>query len=177
LLGAILIGLWSLAASQGWGEGLDIERVRTIVREAGAWGMVVYIGVFTGGEFIHLPGIVFVLAAIAIWGKWLGFVVAFLAANVSVDVSFLVVRAIGGKALSTLDNHRVQQIMVHLERRPILTIMALRAVFWLAGPLNYGLALTSVRFRDYAIGSALGLIPPVALMAIIFEKVLARWVG
>lgn len=174
LLAAVLAGIWALAASQGWTDDIDIARVRSLVRDAGAWGMVVYVAVFAGGEFIHLPGMVFVLAAIAIWGKWLGAVMAFIAANVSVCASFVVVRAIGGKALSGIDNRHVQRAMAHLQRRPILTVAALRSVFWLAGPLNYVLALSRVSFVHYAVGSALGLVLPVGLMALIFERVL-QW--
>jgi uncharacterized membrane protein YdjX (TVP38/TMEM64 family) len=57
----------------------------------------------------------------------------------------------------------------HLDARPIRTVFALRLVLWLAPALNYALALTRARFRDYAIGSALGLILPVAGAAILFD--------
>ena len=36
---------------------------------------------------------------------------------------------------------------------------------WFAPVVNYALALSSVRYRDFAVGSALGLIIPVALAA------------
>ena len=52
--------------------------------------------------------------------------------------------------------------------RPILTVALLRLFLWVAPPINYALALSTVRYRDYAAGSALGLAIPTALAAVVF---------
>ncbi len=60
-----------------------------------------------------------------------------------------------------------------LDERPITTVLLLRTVFWLAPPLNYALALSSVRFRHYLIGSAAGLVAPVGGAAVFFDWLFA----
>jgi uncharacterized membrane protein YdjX (TVP38/TMEM64 family) len=117
-----------------------------------------------------VPGLVFVAAGVLAYGPRVGGLVSYGAALVSISVSFGVVRALGGRALGDT------RVMQKLDLRPVRTIAALRLFLVLSPPLNYALALSRVRFRDYLLGSALGLAPPTALAAIFFDRVLA-WLG
>ena len=42
-------------------------------------------------------------------------------------------------------------------------------MLWMAPPLNYALAMSKLRFREYIIGSAIGLVIPIALVSLLFE--------
>ncbi|MGZ3441569.1 MAG: VTT domain-containing protein, partial [Polyangia bacterium] len=102
------------------------------------------------------------------WGRVGGGALSYVAALVSVSLGFAVVRAIGGQPLATIERPRVRALLARLDQRPILTVALLRLFLWVAPALNYALALSSVRYRDYAIGSALGLALPMALAAALF---------
>ncbi len=169
LLISILVTLFLVGRYTGVAENFDAESIRELVRGAGAWGWALYIATFAGGEFIHIPGMVFVLAGILIYGQVIGFGLAWMASVVSVCFSFVVVRRLGGTPLGNVEKPWVKRILGRLNAQPIRTVVVLRLVLWLAPPLNYALALTNVRFRDYLIGSALGLIAPVAGVAILFD--------
>ena len=169
LLISILVTLFLVGRYTGVAENMDAESIRELVRSAGAWGWALYIATFAGGEFIHIPGMVFVLAGILIYGQVVGFGLAWMASVVSVCFSFVVVRRLGGTPLASVEKPWVKRILGRLNAQPIRTVVVLRLVLWLAPPLNYALALTNVRFRDYLIGSALGLIAPVAGVAILFD--------
>lgn len=156
----------------GWTDDLDIEKVRRLVRESGGWGVVVYLAIFAGGELVHIPGMIFVLAGLAIWGRGEGLAIAFVGANLSVILSFVVVRAVGGKTLSMIDNKWLKKALDQLEKRPIPTVIVVRLLFWLAPAANYMLAMSPVRLRDFIVGSAIGLAPPIAGVAILFDYAL-----
>ena len=64
-------------------------------------------------------------------------------------------------------------MLARLDERPVTTVIVLRTLLWLAPPLNYALALSSIRFRHYLIGSALGLLLPVAGAALFFDWLFA----
>jgi uncharacterized membrane protein YdjX (TVP38/TMEM64 family) len=147
---------------------LSTTRIRDLVQHAGAAGVGLFILVFAVGELLHVPGMIFVAAGVMAWGPLAGGVVSYLAALVSVSVVFVVVRVIGGQPLATVTQPRVRAILARLDRRPILTVALLRLFLWIAPPVNYALALSTVRYRDYAAGSALGLAPPAALAAVVF---------
>lgn len=160
------VGKWT-----GLLDDLDAETIRRTVSDAGPWGVVLYVVIFSAGELIHVPGMLFVAAGILAYGRLAGFFVALVGAVTSVSVSFWVVRGIGGKALARIDRPFMRKMLTRLHARPVVTIVILRAVFWISPPLTYALALTNIRFRDYLVGSALGLLVPVGLAALVFDLI------
>jgi uncharacterized membrane protein YdjX (TVP38/TMEM64 family) len=48
----------------------------------------------------------------------------------------------------------------------------LRLFLWLAPALNYALALSPIRYRDYLAGSAIGLVVPVGAATMLLEYLL-----
>jgi len=160
LLAVFLVGLFVLGSVTGWADRFTLDGVRDTIAGAGLWGFAIFLAVFAVGELLHVPGFLFVAAAVLAYGRLYGGVAAYVGAVVSVVVSFAVVRGVGGKALGGLKNARVRRILDKLEQRPVRVVAILRIILWMAPPLNYALALSPVRFRDYFIGSALGLILP-----------------
>ena len=55
-------------------------------------------------------------------------------------------------------------IMNRLESRPLSTVILLRCCFFMSPPATYALALSSVPFRTYFLGSFLGLIFPLTVI-------------
>lgn len=139
------------------------------MQSAGVWGWLLYIAVFAAGEFLHVPGLVFVAAAILIYGKLAGFALAYLGAIISVSFSFALVRRIGGTPLQQSNSPWLRRALAQLDQRPIRTVFTLRLLLWLAPPLNYVLALAPLKFSHYLIGSAFGLLPPLAGAALLFD--------
>ncbi len=172
LLALLMGALWAFGEMSGLTDDFDVERIRTMVRSAGAIGMIVYVIIFAAGELIHIPGIVFVLAGLVSWGQLLGYPIALVASVVSVSVSFFIVRIVGGRALAGLNRPMLRRILDNLDQRPIRTVLILRLILWMAPPLNYALAMTDVRYRDYVIGSALGLAPPILVITLLFDWVM-----
>lgn len=166
---ALFVGLYAVGKATGLIDNLKAEEIRRMVSDAGPWGVLLYAAIFSAGELIHIPGMIFVAAGILAWGRLAGFFVALFGAVVSVSVSFWVVRGLGGRALVRIDRPFMRKMLGRLHARPVITILILRAIFWISPPLNYALAMTNVRFRDYLLGSALGLAVPVALAALVFD--------
>ena len=65
----------------------------------------------------------------------------------------------------------MRRVLSHLDERPIRSVFLLRTVFIMAPGVNYGLAITKVKFRDYLIGSAFGLIVPIAVSSFIIDYI------
>ena len=56
-----------------------------------------------------------------------------------------------------------------MDAYPLLSIVALRTVFQTAPPLNYSLALSGVQFRNYVVGTIVGLPIPIAIYCLAFD--------
>lgn len=175
LLGAVMAGLFAVGHATGLSERASVENLRALVEHLGVWGIAAFVVLFALGEFVHVPGIVFVLVALLAYGRVTGAVVAYLGALASVSFSFVLVRRVGGQALAHVRRAWVARLLERLDRHPIATIAALRLVLFLLPVVNYALAMTRVRYRDYLLGSALGLALPMVIIAYAFDWVLSHF--
>jgi uncharacterized membrane protein YdjX (TVP38/TMEM64 family) len=172
LLGALVGALIIIRYTTSFGSSLSTARVRELVQQAGPAGVALFVLAFAVGELLHVPGLVFVAAAVLAWGRIAGGALAYGGALVAVSFSFAVVRAIGGQPLGEVKQKWVRAMLAQLDKRPIRTVALLRLVLWIAPALNYALALSPIRYRDYVIGSAIGLALPVATAAAFLEFLL-----
>jgi uncharacterized membrane protein YdjX (TVP38/TMEM64 family) len=120
---------------------------------------------------------VFVAAAVFVWGPVPGFVLGYLVGNLSVNLHFLLLRWIGGRPLAASASGRrwrwVQRQLEGLERHPVRVVVLLRLVAFMAPALNTLLALTSLRARDHLTGTAIGLLLPIAAACGLFQWIFA----
>lgn len=157
----VLIGLWLVARE--YREFLTVDGLQALVANAGFTGMLAFLALFSFGSLIQLPGVIFLVVARIAYGPVTGFFIAYVGALASISVSFVVIRAVGGKALASIEWPPAKRVLTRLLDRPIRTVAFLRTVMLLSPPLNMALALSSVRYRDYLAGSAIGLVAPVAV--------------
>ena len=169
----VMAVLFAVGHFTGLTDYLTRENLRALMESLGVWGVVLFVVLFAVGEFMHVPGIVFVLAALLAYGRVGGAVAAYLGALASVSFSFFLVRRVGGQALAHVKRARIAKVLAHLDRHPIPTIAVMRMFLFLLPAVNYGLAMTRVRFRDYLVGSAIGLLPPMIVIALAFEWALS----
>lgn len=145
---------------------LDASAVSSWIGGLGPWAIPAYIALFVLGGLLQIPGVLFVLAAHVAFGPIVGFAAAYAGAVLAVSVSFFLVRAARGRRADPvrLPFRWAQRILDGAESRPILSVIALRLVFFLSPPLNVGLGFSSLRGRDYVLGSAIGLAAPLAVV-------------
>lgn len=153
-----------------------IDHLQAFTTACGAWGVVAYGAMFCLGLLVYVPGMVFYAVAVLAWGPVLGGVIGFVASVIAVIASFAVVRAVGGQPLAKPQRPWLRRTLGQLERRPIATVVLLRVVFWTSPPLNYALALSSLRSRDHLTGTVIGLAPGVVAMAA-FTQPVVRLLG
>lgn len=134
-------------------------------------GLAVFVGLFALGNLSQVPGWIFLAAAVVALGPIRGGVATYVAATLSCLLSFVVIRYIGKDALRQFDNGVMRRILRRLDTHPLQAIVLLRTVFQTAPVLNYALALSGARFRDYFVGTLLGLPLPIALYCLFFDFV------
>lgn len=166
---ALIVGSMAIAKWTGVADELTRERIQEMMQGLGALGFLAFLAVFAVGELVHVPGMVFVAAAILAYGPVLGFGAGMAGALVSLTVTFFVVRTVGGQPLGEVQRPLLRRVLSHLDARPVLTIAVLRVLVQMLPALNYALAMSKVRFRDYLAGSLLGLAPVIAVFALAFD--------
>ena len=166
------VGLWTVGWATGLTEQFTQENIRHLLAGRGVPGLLAFGGVFAAAQLLRVPSPVFIVAAVAVYGKNTGAVIALLGALTSAAVSFAAVRALAGHALAGVAHPMIRRSLNHLDRHPIMTVALLRLTFQTAPPLNYALAMTAIHWRNHLLGCALGLPLPVVVMAWLFDWLL-----
>jgi uncharacterized membrane protein YdjX (TVP38/TMEM64 family) len=168
-LGIVLGGAWVAGKVTGIADGLTAQVLRDRVLEAGAWGATLYIATSVVASFLQLPAWIWVGGAVFAYGHALGWLAAYVAAVLAAATTFWLVRGIGGQPIATVQKPWVRRILAHLDAHPVRTVFLLRLLVATAPPVSYALALSGMRFRDYFVGSAVGLVVPIAFMSVVLD--------
>jgi uncharacterized membrane protein YdjX (TVP38/TMEM64 family) len=168
LLAVFLIGVYAIGRATGFTDELTVGGIRESMRVAGVGGFAVFVGVFCVGQLLYIPGFVFVMVSGLAYGPVWGSVASVIAATISVAVSFVIVRTIGGQPLKNLNIKRpfLQKPLDHLKERPIRSMIVIRVFLWAIPPVNYTLAMSGVTFRDYMIAAIIGMTPPFVALSV-----------
>ncbi len=132
-------------------------------------GLLVFVVLFALGNLIQIPGWIFLAAAVLALGEVRGGLATYFAAVISSVFTFLVIRLLGGNALRQIRGKWFIGLLGRLDAHPVRIIVLLRTLLQTVPALNYALALSGVRFRDYLAGTLLGLPVPIALYCIFFD--------
>lgn len=147
------------------GELFSPEHLRNRLAEHRSGGLLLFVALFALGNLMHVPGLVFMAAAVLVLGPLAGGLVTYLAAVTSCLVTFAVVRCVGGDAIQRLEHPWAVRIVRGLHRRPIRNMVLLRTVLQTLPALNYSLALSGVGFARYLVGTLIGLPLPITVHA------------
>jgi uncharacterized membrane protein YdjX (TVP38/TMEM64 family) len=162
----LLAAFYLLGRAAGLTEGLSPRSMQATLQAAGLAGMLAFVALFAVSNLVQLPGMIFVVGALLVFGGAAGSGLAMVGALVAVSVSFWTVRLVGGQPLTLVQKPWLRRWLDRVERQPVRTIVVLRLVAQLSPPINVALAFSSIRYRDYLLGTALGMAPVIAAVAL-----------
>jgi uncharacterized membrane protein YdjX (TVP38/TMEM64 family) len=168
LFGASLLGINGESAVADW------------LREAanGPWGLPVAVGVFVVLAFLGVPQIVLIAATVVAYGPWLGSLYSWIGTLASSIIGFWLGRAFGGRLLRDVGGEGLNRFMRLIGENGFLASLIVRQV-----PMapfivvNMAAGVTPMRHRDFAAGTALGIIPKIALTAFAGNSALEAFKG
>lgn len=136
-----------------------------------------FIAAFVFGA-MFIPTTVFVLTAAFFWGWFLGGVYALIGAVICAILSFELSRYVFGDLTARLFSEKLPKLHRVLDHAGIRSVMLLRLVPGIPFPVfNFGAGLTSLRSRDYLIGSTVGLTIPIFIIAFSADAIFAGTLG
>ena len=139
-------------------EYLRAERLGLLLETAGFWAPVAYVLIYAAGVCLFIPGTLLTALGAAIFGPYLGFLYVWLGAMIGSSLAFFIGRYLGRDFAASLIGDKLKKYDDGIERNGFATVLYLRLVYFPFTPMNFGMGLTKVRFRDYLAGTALGII-------------------
>ncbi|WP_158220894.1 TVP38/TMEM64 family protein [Kineosporia sp. R_H_3] len=138
----------------------DVDSLKALVADAGTAGPVLFVVVYALATLAPLPKNVLSAAAGVVFGIVAGTGLVLVAALLGAVAAFWLGRALGRDGVRRLTGRRLDRLDQVLERRGVLAVVAVRLVpVFPFTAVNYGSGLLGVRFRDYLLGTAVGIVP------------------
>jgi phospholipase D1/2 len=139
---------------------------QTTLLAGGSWGPLLAVGLFLLLGLLAFPLNILIIATAAAFGIWPGLGYATVGALISAAATYAVGRWLGPGILRNLLGPRINRISQRVRRNGVMAVTAVRlmpvAPFAL---VNLVAGATKIRFTDYMMGTALGLLPGVVLMS------------
>jgi uncharacterized membrane protein YdjX (TVP38/TMEM64 family) len=139
-------------------EYLTPETLSHFLETAGFWAPLAYVLLYATGVCVFLPGTLLATLGAAIFGPYFGFVYVWSGAMIGASLAFFIGRYLGRDLAASLIGDRLKKYDDGIERNGFATVLYLRLLYFPFTPMNFGMGLTKVRFRDYLFGTALGII-------------------
>jgi len=155
LFGAQVLGFGGEATVEGWLEAAS-----------GPWALPVATAAFAGLAFLGVPQFMLIAAAVVAFGPLAGFAYSWIGTMVSSLVGFYLGRVAGARALANFSGEGVRGFMGLVGRNGFLASLIVRLVP--SAPfivVNMAAGVTPMRVIDFAAGTALGIVPKIALTA------------
>jgi uncharacterized membrane protein YdjX (TVP38/TMEM64 family) len=138
------------------------EQLQTLIRRAGFWGPLCYVALYAFGTLALLPSTPLNISGGLLFGPWLGIVWTSVGAVVAAAIAFLFSRTIGRPVMEKRLAGRWQVMDAEIHRGGLFYMFAIRLIPVMPyGIVNFAAGLTSIRFRDYLMGTTLGTVPSV----------------
>lgn len=136
------------------------------------WAPLAVILLFLAAEAVAFPVTILIFSTIAVFGGWAGALLAGAGALSSAVVTYLVGRHFGARFVRRFAGPRINRIRRALPERGILAVASVRIV-----PLapftvvNLTSGAIGIRFFDYVVGTALGLLPGLIVLSALGHQI------
>jgi len=175
----ILVVVLLLAASWRWTPLREWVHIETIFSSLaglrGDWrAPIIVVTAFIAGGLIAFPLTLMIVGSSIAFGAFYGFAYALLGAEVSAIVTYLIGHALGHKTLHRLPHRWVARVSRRLSRQGLLAVITLRVIP--VAPftaINLVMGASHIRFRDFALGSLLGMAPGTFALTLFSDQVVA----
>ncbi len=140
------------------GNYLKSEYLNGFLATAGIWSPLLFILIYAAGVCLFIPATLLTGLGAAIFGPYAGFVYVWLGAMAGASAAFFIGRALARDFTKRLIGAKLQKYDDAIERNGFATVLYLRLVYFPFTPMNFGMGLTKVRFRDYFWATAVGIV-------------------
>ena len=139
-------------------EFLTKEALGRFLEAAGFWAPLIFMMVYAVGICLFVPGTLLTALGAAIFGAYWGFLYVWVGAMAGASAAFWIGRTLGREFAASSIGDRLKKYDDAIQRNGFATVLYLRLVYFPFTPMNFGMGLTKVRFRDYFFGTGLGII-------------------
>jgi uncharacterized membrane protein YdjX (TVP38/TMEM64 family) len=172
ILLAVILGIAALGYFSGLVHYLSPDRMRELASEAGIWGPLLIVVLFSVLEPFFVPGAIFILAAATLWPFWEALLVNWLGATGAGMIGFAFARYFGRDWVEHRMPARLRMWDERLSSKGLPAVLLFRLVFFLNPASHWALGLSRVAVANAIVGTAIGFLPAVVLLTYFGAEIL-----
>lgn len=149
-----------------------IEQIKEFVLGFGPWAFWVYVFLYVLNTVSLIPPIFFMtLAGGAIFGPLVGSLAIFLGCILGTTATFFISRLFGRRFVEKIVKGKAKDFEEKLNKQGFLTILIFRLVAFPPWEVvNYGSGLTKIKYRDFILATAIGIIPAIVIQVYLADR-------
>ena len=171
-LGVVVLGLaWRLAPLSEWA---DPEHLQTLVAplRGSAWGAVAASLAFALASLAFIPVLALIVAAALVFEPLTALAVAWIGSILGAGIGYELGRRLWRDTVRRAAGPRLAALSRRLERRGLLATALVRTLpIAPFAAVNLVAGASRVSLRDFALGTALGMAPGIALITLVTDRV------
>jgi uncharacterized membrane protein YdjX (TVP38/TMEM64 family) len=152
----------------------DEEQLRETVESAGLLGPVLFIGLMVLLVPLNVPGVLFVVPSVALFGPVGGVLLSLLGGFLASAVGVVAARRLGRPAFEARMPPRIRKLEERLARHGFWGVAVLRMLTYLLQPVDWLCGISSIPMRTVLAGTFVGLIPPTLVISLGGGSLLGR---
>ncbi len=138
--------------------------VKNFILKFGLWAPIMFIIIYAlRGAILVLPVGVMSLAGGLAFGKWLGTIYILIGATLGASLSFVIARYFGRQfieSFSWLHKGKIKSFDDGIEKNGFRMMLFIRLIpLFQYDAVNFGSGLSKMKFRDFVLGSFIGMVP------------------
>ena len=175
----VLVGVGVLAAAWRWtpvGDWLNrenLERAADMLRATAAAPLWV-LGAYAAASLLAVPVTLLILLTVLVFGPYAGFAYSVSGSMLGAVLTYALGHAVGRDAVRRLAGRRVNALSRRLARHGLVAVLAVRIIP--VAPftvVNIVAGASHIRFRDFALGTLLGMSPGIVAVTLFADRVAA----
>jgi uncharacterized membrane protein YdjX (TVP38/TMEM64 family) len=173
---AVTAGLAVLWRWTPLGDYVDLASARALAAwiKAQPLAPLLVAGVYVAGGLVALPVTLMIIATVAVFGTWLGLLYALAGSWLSAAILFGIGRLMGRNTVRRFAGGLLNRLSRRLSEKGLLTVVTFRIVP--VAPfsvVNLIAGVSEIRWRDFALGTLIGMFPGVVAVAFLADRIAA----
>ena len=146
--------------------------IQSVIRRSGAWGPVIMTGVYAVSTIVPFPTTGFAIVSGALFGPWLGLLIAVFGVNLTAWISFGLARYFGQHFVQEKEKGWVKELDHLLTEEGFVPVMLMRLLFVPSDFVSLGSGLTRMPFKTFMMATFVGTLPATLAFTLLGEAVL-----
>ena len=158
-------------------ELITPQALETILQASGFWAPAVFMALEVLAITLFVPASIMIVLAAGLFGAYWGFLYAWIGAWVGAGCAFWVGRTLGREFVAAIIGDRLKKYDDAIEKNGFTAVLYIRLLNAPFTPMNYGLSLTKVHFKDFFLGTGLGIMVSVFAFTFLSGMLRDAWIS